>query len=76
MKPWALVTPASQGIGYQLARRILSTTTIPLVVTARKDIEQTKEQILDGLKDIQEDRLKTIHLDFLGRRYKARCSVS
>lgn len=66
MKPFALVTPSSRGIGLELARRLLQTTNVPIVATARKDLDQTKENVLSGLKDVKEDRLHVLKLDVLG----------
>lgn len=66
MQPWALVTPASRGIGLELARRLLQTTHVPVVATARKDLDQTKEHVLSGLKDVKEDRLNVVKVDVLG----------
>lgn len=66
MQPWALITPASRGIGLELARRLLQTTDIPIIATARKDLDQTKEQALSGLKDVKEDRLQVLKVDVLG----------
>ena len=66
MQPWALVTPASRGIGLELARRLLQTTNVPVVATARKDLDQTKESVLGGLKDVKENRLSVLKLDVLG----------
>lgn len=66
MQPWALVSPSSRGIGLEVARRILTTTNLPIVTTARKDLDQTRESILDGLKDINEDRLNVLKIDVLG----------
>lgn len=68
MQPWALVTPASRGIGLELARRLLQTTNVPVVATARKDLDQTKEKVLNGLKDVKEDRLSVLKVDVLGIR--------
>lgn len=67
MQPWALVSPASRGIGLELARHLLQTTTIPVVTTARKDLDQTRENILAGLRDVREDRLQVVTLDVLSR---------
>ncbi|KAK5115083.1 hypothetical protein LTR62_001780 [Meristemomyces frigidus] len=64
MQPWALVTPASRGIGLELARRLLQTTNLPVVATARKDLDQATGNILSGL-EVKEDRLKMVKLDFL-----------
>lgn len=66
MQPWALVTPASRGIGLELARRLLQTTSVPVVATARKDLDQTKENILSGIQNVNEDRLHIVKLDVLG----------
>lgn len=67
MNPWALVTPASRGIGLQVARRILSTTSLPVVATARTDLDKTREAVLSGLDGVQEDRLHVLRADVLGR---------
>lgn len=64
-KPWLLVSPASRGIGLQLARRLLKTTDLPVVATARKDLASTSEQILNGL-DVDEWRLEVLKLDVSG----------
>jgi len=65
MQPWALVTPASRGIGLELARRLLQATNVPVVATARKDLDQTKENVLSGLKGVKEDRLSVLKVDVL-----------
>jgi len=67
MQPWALVSPASRGIGLELARRLLQTTKVPIVATARKDLDQTRENILQGLDGVSEDRLHVLKIDVLGR---------
>lgn len=67
MQPWALVTPASRGIGLELARRLLRTTDVPIVTTARKDLDQTRENVLTGLDGISEDRLHVLKVDVLGK---------
>ncbi|KAF2227282.1 hypothetical protein BDZ85DRAFT_314880 [Elsinoe ampelina] len=65
MNPWALVTPASRGIGLEVARRLLQTTKLPVVTTARKDLDQTKENVLNGLDGVKEDRLHVMRADVL-----------
>lgn len=65
MQPWALVTPASRGIGFELARRLLQTTNVPVIATARKDLDQTKEHVLNGLKGVKEDSLHVLRVDVL-----------
>ncbi|EMD96027.1 hypothetical protein COCC4DRAFT_124136 [Bipolaris maydis ATCC 48331] len=64
MPPWSLISPASRGIGFALARRVLQTTNAPVVATARKDLDKTKEELLDGL-DVDEKRLSVLRLDVL-----------
>lgn len=66
MQPWALVSPASRGIGLELARRLLQTSNVPVVATARKDLDQTKENVLSGLQGVKEDRLHVVKVDVLG----------
>jgi NAD(P)-dependent dehydrogenase (short-subunit alcohol dehydrogenase family) len=65
MPPWSLISPASRGIGFALARRVLQTTTAPVVATARRDLDKTKEELLKGL-GVDESRLKVLKLDVLG----------
>lgn len=67
MQPWALVSPASRGIGLELARRLLQTTKVPIVATAREDLDQTRENVLSGLDGVKEDRLHVLKVDVLGR---------
>ncbi len=74
-RPWALVSPASRGIGLQLARRILQTTNVPVVATARKELDRVKSEILDGLK-VDESRLDVLNLDVLGKSLAKRCTFS
>jgi hypothetical protein len=65
MLPWTLISPASRGIGFALAKRVLQTTNAPVVVTARNDLDKVKEELLgDGKLD--ESRLKVLRLDVLG----------
>lgn len=66
MQPWALVSPSSRGIGLELARRLLQTTKAQIVATARKDLDQTRENVLRGLDDVSEDRLHVLKVDVLG----------
>jgi NAD(P)-dependent dehydrogenase (short-subunit alcohol dehydrogenase family) len=65
MPPWSLVSPASRGIGFALAKRILQTTNAPVVATARKDLDKTKEELLQAT-GADESRLTMLKLDVLG----------
>lgn len=62
MAPWAFITPSSRGIGLAVTRRVLQTTRCPVVATARRDIDKTREDVLEGL-DVDEDRLTVLNLD-------------
>ena len=64
-KPWALITPASRGIGLHLARHLLKTTSAPVIATAREDLDGTKQQILRNL-DVDKERLEVLKLDVTG----------
>lgn len=66
---WALVTPASRGIGFALTRHLLKNTNIPVVATARTDLESVKESLLDGLSGVEESRLHVLKLDVTGMYY-------
>ncbi|WPG97577.1 NAD(P)-binding protein [Acrodontium crateriforme] len=65
MQPWALITPASRGIGLEFARQLLQNTKLPVLATARKDLDQARENILTGLENVKEDRLHVLKLDVL-----------
>ena len=65
MPPWSLISPANRGIGFALARQVLKSTSAPVVVTARKELDRTKEELLEGL-GVDEGRLKVLKLDVLG----------
>ena len=62
MRPWIFVSPASQGIGLHLARRLLNTTDLPVIATARREPSAVRDQILDGL-DVDSQRLDVLPLN-------------
>ena len=64
-RPWALVSPASRGIGLQIARRLLESTNLPVVATARNDLQEVEAQILDGL-NTDGERLSVVEVDVTG----------
>ena len=66
---WSLVCPASRGIGFQLTRRLLETTHLPVVATARTDADKVKRSILDDLKDVDEKRLTVLEVDVTSTWY-------
>ena len=64
-KPWVLASPASRGIGLQIARQLLRTTQLPVVATARKDPEKTRCRILEGV-NADSERLTVLKVDVTG----------
>lgn len=66
---WTLVTPSSRGIGFALTRHLLRTlpSSVPIVATARSDLQGTKERILSNieLSESQASRLDVRECDLL-----------
>lgn len=60
-----MTSPASRGIGLALARRLLQTTDLPVVATARADVLATRGHILNGL-DVDGDKLSVLEADVTG----------
>ncbi|MCJ1401664.1 hypothetical protein MMC11_004881 [Xylographa trunciseda] len=60
--PWILTTPASRGIGLHLTRHLLRNTPLPIIATARTDLDGARARILDGL-DVDPQRLEVLQLD-------------
>lgn len=48
--PWIFISPSSRGIGHALTRRLLQTTSLPILASTRRDPSSTKASILDGLQ--------------------------
>lgn len=65
MNPWAIVAPASRGIGRAVAREILQTTSCSVVATARRKPDDVKRTILSDL-NVEPSRLYVLTMDFLG----------
>ncbi len=64
-QPWIFISPSSCGIGLQLTRRLLKTTNLPVIATARTDLSGTKERILNSL-DVDKERLEVLRVDVTG----------
>ncbi|MCJ1283125.1 hypothetical protein MMC26_002452 [Xylographa opegraphella] len=60
--PWIFTSPASRGIGLHLTRHLLRTTPLPIIATARTDLDGARARILDGL-DVDPHRLEILQLD-------------
>ena len=63
--PWALISPASRGIGLELARRLLQTTDLHIVATARNDVQGARSCILEGI-NVDDRRLEVLPVDVTG----------
>jgi len=62
VQPWILTSPASRGIGFEITRRLLTTTDLPVVATARTKLDETEKSILEGL-DVDDKRLELVEVD-------------
>lgn len=47
--PWIFICPSSRGIGHALTRRLLQTTSLPILATARRDTSGVKSSLLQDL---------------------------
>ena len=68
MKPWLLITPSSRGLGLALTRHVLRASKIPVVATARKDLSQARDVILEGLDADMDARLTVLRVDMFGTK--------
>ncbi|KAJ5113665.1 hypothetical protein N7456_002199 [Penicillium angulare] len=62
---FALVTPASRGLGFAFAQQLLAKTKLPVVATARKNCAEIRDQLLssEGLPKDAEQRLRLLEVD-------------
>lgn len=65
---FALVTPASRGLGFAFAQQLLAQTQLPVVATARKNCNETRERLLSskGIPSDAESRLRLVEVDVTG----------
>lgn len=64
--PWIFICPSSRGIGHALTRRLLQTTSLPVLATARRHTSEVKASILDGIDKNDsnaESRLNVVECD-------------
>lgn len=61
--PWIFISPSSRGIGLALTRRLLQTTSLPILASTRSDPSSIKSSILDGLPEDTAPRLSIVQLD-------------
>lgn len=65
---FALITPASRGIGFSFTQQLLSRTQLPVVATARTNCDELRDKLLssNGLPSNAEKRLKLFQVDVKG----------
>ncbi|KAG9258674.1 uncharacterized protein F5Z01DRAFT_632748 [Emericellopsis atlantica] len=63
--PWIFLCPSSRGIGHALTRRLLLTTSLPILATSRRDPSSTKSSLLADLPSASDlaPRLSIVNLD-------------
>ncbi|CAG8428114.1 unnamed protein product [Penicillium salamii] len=64
---FALVTPASRGLGFAFAQQLLARTSLPVIATARKDCKGIQERLLssEGVPKDSEKRLRVLEVDVI-----------
>jgi NAD(P)-dependent dehydrogenase (short-subunit alcohol dehydrogenase family) len=65
LRAWILVSPSSRGIGHAITRHLLRTTNVPVVATARSNIDSVRDSLLKDLPDVDSSRLTLTQLDVL-----------
>jgi NAD(P)-dependent dehydrogenase (short-subunit alcohol dehydrogenase family) len=65
---FALVTPASRGLGFAFAQQLLARTELPVIATARKNCNDIHERLLssEGVPENSEKRLRVLEVDVTG----------
>ncbi|PKY09309.1 NAD(P)-binding protein [Aspergillus campestris IBT 28561] len=62
---FAIVTPASRGLGFAFARQLLAQTNLPVVATARRDCDEVRSDLVNGITTSQkaDERLHVFKVD-------------
>ncbi|KAJ6142901.1 hypothetical protein N7471_002354 [Penicillium samsonianum] len=62
---FALVTPASRGLGFAFAQQLLSRTELPVIATARKNCDELQQRLLSskGMPKDAKQRLRILQVD-------------
>lgn len=70
---FALVTPASRGLGFAFTQQLLTRTKLPVIATARKQCDELQERLLssDGVPQDAEQRLRVLRVDVTGKNLNA-----
>lgn len=67
---FALVTPASRGLGFAFAQQLLTRTELPVIATARKNCDELQQRLISskGMPKDAEERLRILQVDVTGKR--------
>jgi NAD(P)-dependent dehydrogenase (short-subunit alcohol dehydrogenase family) len=67
---FALVTPASRGLGFAFAQQLLTRTELPVIATARKNCDELQQRLLssESMPKDAEERLRILQVDVTGKR--------
>ncbi|PYH78882.1 short-chain dehydrogenase/reductase [Aspergillus uvarum CBS 121591] len=63
---FALVAPASKGLGFAFAQQLLSHTNLPVIATARRNCDEVRDSLLKAVKSRSGDpreRLRVLQMD-------------
>ncbi|RAK76029.1 short-chain dehydrogenase/reductase [Aspergillus fijiensis CBS 313.89] len=63
---FALVAPASKGLGFAFAQQLLSHTNLPVIATARRECDEVQDSLLKAVKSRSDDpreRLRVLQMD-------------
>lgn len=65
---FAIVTPASKGLGFAFAQHLLSKTPLPIVATVRRNKDEVHDKLLSGKNTPRsaEERLSVLEVDVTG----------
>ena len=66
---FALVTPASRGLGFAFTQQLLTRTKLPVIATARKNCDELQQRLLSskGMPEDAEGRLHVLQVDVTGK---------
>jgi NAD(P)-dependent dehydrogenase (short-subunit alcohol dehydrogenase family) len=75
---FAIVAPASRGLGFAFAQQLLAHTSLPIVATARTNCDQVRCRLLESVKAEHfnaERRLRVFKVDVTGTSFLAMLST-
>lgn len=76
-QPWAFICPSSRGIGHALTRRLLLSTSLPILATTRhSDTAATKASLLEELSGTSAPPHSSSSAQLSERLHLARCDVT